>query len=201
MDEFPEFQRKALEALREPLEEKKISICRSKYKVEYPADFILVAAMNPCPCGMHGSTQCVCNELDIKRYHTKLSGPLLDRIDLRVWVSSTSVEKLSESSCEKITNEMQVRVLKARELQKARYQGITRYNASLSIQESMRFAKFSESTKTFLFSSVDKLRLSTRAYLRVLRIARTIADLEQSEVVLKEHVAEAISYRMQGAIN
>ena len=195
LDELPEFDRKVLEVLREPLESGEISISRAKCQVEYPANFQLVAAMNPCPCGYLGSQykECVDSEQAVKRYQSKLSGPLLDRIDLHVEVLELSKDDLTNQNLrgEKSENVRQ-RVEVARNLQIVRQSKI---NAMLTSSELDSVCRLDEDSQKLLSKAIDKMGLSARGYYKILKVARTIADLNSSEVVDKRAIQEAISYR------
>jgi magnesium chelatase family protein len=194
LDELPEFNRHVLEALREPLESGFIVISRAARQAEFPAKFQLIAAMNPCPCGYLGSARCVCTTEKIKRYHAKLSGPLLDRIDMHIEVPTLPQGTLSNQAqlVYESSTVVRDRVTKARELQLARSGKI---NAVLSGQMVEQVCALAAADKILLENAMHKLGLSARAYHRILRVARTIADLAGSETVMAEHLAEALTYR------
>ncbi len=198
LDEMPEFQRQALEMLREPLESREVVITRARAQEHYPAAFQLVAAMNPCPCGYLGDNRraCRCTPEQISRYRNKLSGPLLDRIDLQVEVASQSTELLLESSNlsppEESSATIRQKVIKARAQQHER-QG--KLNTRLNAQELQQYCQLGSNEKQFICDIGDKLAYSTRAIHRVLRVARTLADLDQSDRVKKKHIAEAVHFR------
>ena len=200
LDELPEFKRDLLEALRQPLEDGFVTITRVNAQSTYPADFMLVCAMNPCPCGNLGSRTkpCRCNPNEIKRYLGRISGPLLDRIDMHIEVESIPAEKLSEDTVEENSATIRARVEAAREVQRARYinegEGL-RCNAQLNARTLNRVCKMSPEVTAEALSLSNQLQLSNRAYTRVLKVARTIADLEGSEPIKREHVLEAIHYR------
>lgn len=198
MDEFPEFDRRAKESLRQPLEDGRITITRTGGSVSYPSNLMVVAAMNPCPCGYYGhpSRQCTCTEAARKRYRDKVSGPILDRIDLHIEVEPVDYEKLSSRNKEETSAEIRKRVNKAREIQRKRFEGTDiSCNAKMSPKVTKEFCVLTEEASNLLKLSFDKLGLSARAYDKILRIARTIADLEESEGIELSHIAEAIQFR------
>ena len=198
MDEFPEFDRRAKESLRQPLEDGRITITRTGGSVSYPSNLMVVAAMNPCPCGYYGhpSRQCTCTEASRKRYRDKVSGPILDRIDLHIEVEPVDYEKLSSRNKEETSAEIRKRVNKAREIQCKRFEGTDiSCNAKMSPKVTKEFCVLTEEASNLLKLSFDKLGLSARAYDKILRIARTIADLEESESIELSHIAEAIQFR------
>lgn len=198
MDEFPEFDRRAKESLRQPLEDGRITITRTGGSVSYPSNLMVVAAMNPCPCGYYGhpSRQCTCTEAARKRYRDKVSGPILDRIDLHIEVEPVDYEKLSSRNKEETSAEIRKRVNKAREIQRKRFEGTDiSCNAKMSPKVTKEFCVLTEEASNLLKLSFDKLGLSARAYDKILRIARTIADLEESESIELSHIAEAIQFR------
>jgi magnesium chelatase family protein len=201
LDEFPEFDRKVIETLREPLEESEISISRSRGTVTFPANFILIAAMNPCPCGNFGSKtkECICKPTDLLRYQRKISGPIIDRIDMWVEVSQINYEKLSEKeSGKKETAEIKERVIKAREIQKERFADAKRKiktNSEMEAKDINKIALLENNAKEILNTSAKKLDLSARAYHRIIKLGRTIADLDGSKTIKSEHILEALQYR------
>jgi magnesium chelatase family protein len=197
LDEFPEFHRDVLESLRQPLEEGKIIISRARQRMEFPANFILVGASNPCPCGYYGDPQreCKCTLSQIRMYQRKLSGPLIDRIDLLINVPNVKYEKLvgpEEEGSEKIRE----RVIKAREIQKIRFKK-EKTNSSMTIQEIKEHCRVDSKSEAILKKFVDSGNLSPRGFHKVLKVARTIADLENSEKITLEHILEALSYRIR----
>lgn len=200
LDEFPEFDRKVIEALREPLEEGEISISRAKGSHTFPANFILIAAMNPCPCGNFGSKnkECICKPTDLLRYQRKISGPIADRIDMWVEVSQIDYERLGEKSENKETPDIKEKVKEAREIQRKRFldkkKKITT-NSEMSSKDVNEFCTLGEKEKEILNSSAKRLNLSARAYHRILKLARTIADLEKSKDIKVPHILEALQYR------
>lgn len=198
MDEFPEFDRRAKEALRQPLEDGKITIARSSGTVSYPSNIMLVAAMNPCPCGYsgHPTKECTCTEAAKKRYRDKISGPLLDRIDIHIEVEPVDYDKLSSKEPEETSAEIKKRVNRAREIQRKRFEGtgIT-FNAKMTPEMTKRCCVLTDDASELLRLSFERLGLSARAYDKILRIARTIADLDESENIEMSHVAQAVQYR------
>jgi len=195
LDEFPEFHRDVLESLRQPLEEKKITILRAKFSVTLPCAFTLIAASNPCPCGNFGDPEkiCKCSPSQIRKYQRKLSGPLIDRMDLMIEVPSLKFEEMIGFSEENV-EEIRERVKKAREIQRERFK---KTNSEMEISEIEKYCQIDERAKTLLKKAVDQKKLSMRGYHRVLKVARTIADLEEKEKILFEHVAEALSFRVK----
>lgn len=199
LDEFPEFSRQVLEVMRQPLEDRHISISRAKYTVDYPAGFMLVASMNPCPCGYfnHPKKKCICAPGAVHRYINKISGPLLDRIDLQVEVAPVEFDEMSSQVPAESSEEIRKRVIAAREIQTERYKGIKGVycNAQMSTRLLHQYAQPSEEGLEMLRTAMTRFNMSARAYDRILRVGRTIADLEASESVLSHHIQEAISYR------
>ncbi len=201
LDEFPEFEKRVLESLRQPLEDNIVSISRARGSAIFPSNFILVAAMNPCPCGNKGSNQkqCICKPSDLDRYSRKLSGPIMDRIDIWVTVGAVDYEKLSstEQSGNK-TNTIKDRVKKARDIQTKRFKGAARKintNSEMNVKELALYAPLTPEIKKLLNDSAERLQLSARAYHRVIKLARTIADLEESAHITQTHILEALQYR------
>ncbi len=199
LDELPEFKRTVLEVLRQPLEDRKVSISRAKFTVDYPASFMLVASMNPCPCGFynHPEKDCVCSPGVVQKYLSKISGPLLDRIDLHVEVTPVSFNELSEKPVGESSEQIRERVIKARKVQEERFkdkEGV-HANAQISSKTLKEICEIDAAGKELLKKAMDKLGLSARAYDRILKVARTIADLESSENIQTNHLAEAIQYR------
>lgn len=198
MDEFPEFDRRTKESLRQPLEDGKITITRSGGTVSYPSNLMVIAAMNPCPCGYfgHPTRQCTCTDAARKRYRDKVSGPILDRIDLHIEVEPVDYEKLSSKNKEETSAEIRARVNKARQIQRKRFAGTDiSCNAKMSPKVTKAYCVLTEAASNLLRMSFEKLGLSARAYDKILRISRTIADLEESENIELAHVAEAIQFR------
>lgn len=199
LDELPEFQRTVIEVLRQPMEDRIVTISRAKQTVEYPASFMLIAAMNPCPCGYynHPDHRCGCKPGDVKKYLNKISGPLLDRIDIHVEVTPVPFRELSEIRSSEKSSSIRERVLKARLIQEERYKENkgTHSNAQISTKMLNKYCKLDEKGVVLIKNAMDKLNLSARAYDRILKVSRTIADLESSENILPHHLAEAINYR------
>ena len=199
LDELPEFQRTVLEVMRQPLEDRKITISRSKYSVEYPASFMLVASMNPCPCGYynHPEKECVCSTGVVQRYLNKISGPLLDRIDIHVEVVPVPFSKLSETKPSEKSENVRKRVMQTRQIQEQRFKDIpdVHCNAQMTSALLRQHCKLSSECQQLLKTAVEKLGLSARAYDRILKVSRTVADLERSTEIKPLHVAEAIQYR------
>jgi magnesium chelatase family protein len=198
LDEFPEFPRAVLEALRQPLEEGIIHVSRVQGSVCYPAKFILLASMNPCPCGYKGDPQkeCQCTPLQVINYQKKISGPILDRIDLHITVPRLKFSKLSQKELEEPSKQIRARVEKARMRQKERFSNLKIIvNSEMGNKEIEKFCALDQSSLSLLKDAVIKLNLSPRAYFRILKISRTIADLEGKEKILTSHVAEALQYR------
>lgn len=200
LDELPEFKRSVLEVLRQPMEERKVSISRARVSVDYPASFMLVASMNPCPCGFynHPDKECVCGPGIVKKYLNKISGPLLDRIDLHVEVTPVSYDELShENQTSESSSDIAVRVFKARQLQARRYQNLKDVHANAQMNSRMvrDVCQISTEGRSLLKSAMKRLQLSARAYDRILKVSRTIADLADSESIENMHLAEAIQYR------
>ena len=198
LDELPEFRRNVLEALRQPLEDGMITVARVGATVSYPARFMLVCAMNPCPCGFLGDSkhQCTCSYLQIQRYRAKVSGPLLDRIDLHIEVPAVNYQDLSQPLKSESSVEVRKRVEAARAIQNQRFAKRKIYcNAQMGTKLVNKFCVPDKTGKTLLETAMERLGLSARAYTRILKIARTIADLEAEEKILPQHIAEAIQYR------
>jgi magnesium chelatase family protein len=197
-DEFPEFGKATIEALRQPLEDRIITVARARDSVTFPANFLLVATSNPCPCGYYGSSRaCTCLPTHIVKYQRKLSGPIIDRIDLYVNVDEVKHEKLLETSSEEPRQQIQARVIAARERQLARYRKGTRTNASLTNAEIKKYVQLSPAAQELLNQAAAQLGISARSYLRIIKVAQTIADLEGSDNVDTAHLGEALQYRPQ----
>ncbi len=199
LDELPEFKRTVLEVMRQPLEERKVTISRAKMSVDYPSSFMLVASMNPCPCGYynHPERECVCGPGIVQKYLSKISGPLLDRIDLHVEVTPVNFSELSSERLSEKSETIRERVIKAREIQQKRFaeKADLHCNAQMGSKMVRQVCKISEAGQTLLKKAMEKLGLSARAYDRILKVARTIADLAGTEDIQIEHLAEAIQFR------
>lgn len=198
LDEFPEFRRNVLDALRQPLEDGDVTISRVNHSINYPARFMLVAAMNPCPCGYWGDSRrsCVCNGSQIRRYRSRISGPLLDRMDIHIEVPPVTIRELSADGEEESSWAIGRRVVAAREIQEERFKGKKLHaNGHMTARMVKKYCVLNGAGQLLLERAVERFGLSPRAYHRVLKVARTIADLEQREVVEEAHVAEAIQYR------
>lgn len=198
-DELPEFNKSTLEMLRQPLEDRKITISRAKYTIEYPCSFMFVASMNPCPCGYYNDPthHCVCTPGQIQRYMNKISGPLLDRIDIQIEITPVPFKDISRAAPGESSDVIRERVIKARHIQEKRFRECKGVHCNAQMSERMihQYAEPGEDGIEMLRMAMERLNLSARAYNRILKVARTIADLEASERVLPQHLAEAISYR------
>ncbi len=202
LDELPEYKRSSLEALRQPLEDGVITISRAGGTVTYPASFMLCASMNPCPCGNFGSNKrrCSCTPNDIRKYRARVSGPLLDRIDIQVEVDGVDYEELVSETRAESSAEVKARADRARKIQRARFENSSiSSNAEMGEKEMRAYCKLDKECEEVLREAFDRLHLSARARSRILKVARTIADLELSEEITPEHLYEAISYRTYGA--
>ena len=199
LDEIPEYPRSVLESLRQPLEDKKISISRAGGNVEYPADFMMIATMNPCPCGYYGdlAKECSCSTSQILHYQKRLSGPLLDRIDLTITVPKVPTNTLIDHKSYDYSQHKnaQKQISSATAAQFRRYKSSKKYNSSLSSSDMNKYASLSNDCKLLLKGATEKLQLSARAYYKTIKVARTIADLESSDVIARHHLAEALQYR------
>ncbi len=199
LDELPEFGRSVLEVLRQPLEEGNVTVSRAKYSIEYPADFMLVAAMNPCPCGYynHPVKECVCSRHAVQQYMNRISGPLMDRIDLQIEVTPVAYGEISDSSESERSAAIRERVQAAREIQAARFRGMNGIHTNAMMNSAMlkEFCTLDSEGSALIGRAMERLSLSARAYDRILKVARTIADLDSSADIRPHHVAEAIGYR------
>lgn len=199
LDELPEFNRSVLEVMRQPLEDRKITISRAKFTVDYPASFMLVSAMNPCPCGFynHPEKRCVCPPGAVQKYLNKISGPLLDRIDIHIEIVPVPFDKISDRTPAEHSDEIGKRVVRAREIQSERFKNTEGIycNAQMTSKMLHKYAAPDTAGLTLLKTAMERLNLSARAYDRILKVSRTIADLAASEKVLPAHLAEAINYR------
>lgn len=198
-DELPEFTRSALEVLRQPLEDRKITISRAKYTIEFPCSFMFVASMNPCPCGYYGDPthQCVCTPGQIQRYMNKISGPMLDRIDIQTEITPVPFAEISQTAPGEPSASIRQRVIAARKIQEERYKNYKGIHCNAQMTERMihQYAAPDSSSLEMLRTAMERLKLSARAYNRILKVARTIADIDGSEKVQSIHLAEAIGYR------
>ena len=199
LDELPEFKRTVLEVMRQPLEERRVTISRAKISVDFPANFMLISSMNPCPCGYynHPEKECVCAPGIVQRYLNKVSGPLLDRIDLHVEVTPVSFDEMTGTRRTESSAEIRERVIKAREVQSERFKATPEIysNAMMPSQMVKEICQINEAGRTLLKTAMERLGLSARAYDRILKVSRTIADLADSKEIKIEHLAEAIQYR------
>ena len=199
LDELPEFKRSVLEVMRQPMEERRVTISRAKVAVDFPASFMLIASMNPCPCGYynHPEKECTCGPGMVQKYLNKISGPLLDRIDLHVEVTPVAFSELSSINKTEPSSSIRERVIKAREIQDKRFKeqkGIY-CNAQMGSKLLKEICILNQASQLLIKTAMEKLNLSARAYDRILKVSRTIADLSQSEDIKAEHLAEAIQYR------
>ena len=198
LDEMPEFGRNVLEVLRQPLEDRHITISRAKYSVDYPANFTLIASMNPCPCGYynHPTKECSCSAAAVHRYMSHISGPLMDRIDIHIEVVPVSISEMTTAERAESSAEIRKRVIAAREIQLRRFEGLDIHcNAMMNSAMLRRFAPLEKGVATLLESAMSRLNLSARAYDRIIKVARTIADLEGKEHIEPQHITEAIGFR------
>lgn len=197
LDELPEFGRENIEVLRQPLEDKEVQIARSYGSITYPADIMLVAAMNPCPCGFYPNRErCTCTESEIRKYRSRISGPIYDRIDICVEAKAVELEQLQKEEQGKSSKELKNLVMKARKIQEKRYLSSPYFfNADLDTKDIAKYCFLGREEQNFMESVFYSLNLSARAYHRILKVARTIADLDESPEIKKEHLAEAVCYR------
>ena len=199
LDELPEFKREVLEVMRQPLEDREVTISRAKFTITYPSSFMLVASMNPSPSGYFNDPDAPVSSSrnEMQRYLSKISGPLLDRIDIHIEVTPVPFEKLTETRKAESSVEIRKRVTAAREIQTQRYKDLDsiHYNAQMSSKQVRIYCELDEASLHLLKTAMERLNLSARAYDRILKVARTIADLEASEKVVSNHIAEAIQYR------
>jgi len=199
MDELPEFKRNVLEVLRQPLEDRYITVSRAKFTVDYPANFMLIASMNPCPCGFynHPEKNCACSAGMVKTYLNKISGPLLDRIDIHIEVVPVPFNQLTELRESEPSSVIRERIIKGAQIQEKRFAGLKGVynNAHMSSTLLKKYCQLGADSQAILKNAMEKLGLSARAYDHILKVSRTIADLEGSEHILASHVAEAVNYR------
>jgi magnesium chelatase family protein len=201
LDELPEFKRESLEVLRQPLEDKYITVTRVNKSATYPCNFMIIASMNPCPCGYFGSQvkDCTCSIDQIKKYQKKISGPLLDRIDIQIEVPAVLYNEISSNEKAESTKDIRERILKAREIQKKRYENADiSTNSELTTPLIKKYCNLSEDAQNLIKIAFDNLGLSARGYTKIIKVARTIADLENENDILPNHIAEAIQYRDLG---
>lgn len=199
LDELPEFSRQVLESMRQPLEDRKITVSRAKYTVDFPSSFMLIASMNPCPCGYfnHPNRECSCSTSGVKRYLQHLSGPLLDRIDIQIEITPIAFDQLSQRRLSESSEQIRARVIQARDIQKIRFESHPEVfcNAQMTPNLQAKYAQLDALGHQLLKTAMDRFNLSARAYDRILKVSRTIADLEGAESILPKHVGEAITYR------
>jgi magnesium chelatase family protein len=198
LDEFPEFGHTTLEILRQPLEDKIVTISRAQGSITYPANFMLIAAMNPCPCGHYGDPvkECRCSSAEITRYQKRISGPLLDRIDIFAEVPRVEYEKLSDDRLGESSERVRARVEAARQIQRDRFKGTKlSSNADMTPLEVRELCQVEPSAQGLLGTAMKQLSLSARAFHRILKLARTIADLDNADIIGPSHLAEALQYR------
>jgi magnesium chelatase family protein len=198
LDELPEFKKNALEVMRQPLEDGRVTISRAVGSLTYPSRFMLVAAMNPCPCGFYADRhrECTCTLPQVQRYRAKVSGPLLDRIDIQIEVPAIRFQEMASENPGEQSADIRKRVNQARKIQQERFEGKKIHsNAQMTSKHLKKYCQIDDASKRLLETAIDKLGLSARAYTRILKVARTIADLEGSEPILTPHISEAIQYR------
>ena len=199
LDEMPEYPRNTLEALRQPLEDGVITVSRAKANLIYPANFMLCGSMNPCPCGNYGSKNriCKCSQAQILKYKSRISGPLMDRIDLQVEVDSVEYSDLISTGREETSKEVKARVDRTRRIQRERFKNEPKIktNSDMGEKQIKKYCKLSADCEEILRSAFDSMRLSARARSRIIKVARTIADMDLSESILPEHILEAVGYR------
>jgi magnesium chelatase family protein len=198
LDEFPEYTRALIETLRQPLEDGTITVARANQTITYPSSFTLIASMNPCPCGNYGSKdrECKCSPVQIHKYLSKISGPVMDRIDIQVEVDNIAYSDLNNETKGESSAQIKQRVDKARNIQLERFEGTKTFsNAKMTVPQTKKYCALSKECQNLMEKAFSSLKLSARAHDRILRVARTIADLEGEKDILPQHLAEAISYR------
>jgi magnesium chelatase family protein len=199
LDELPEFKRSALEVMRQPLEDGKVTVSRAAGSVTFPSEFMLVAAMNPCPCGYFGDLkrECRCGPVQVQRYRQRISGPLLDRIDLHIEVPAVEYRDVASERAEESSAAIRSRIVRARQLQQERFRNGAKVNcnARMATRHLKQYCKLSQDSQELIRVAMSELHLSARAYDRILKVSRTIADLDEAENIAPEHVSEAIQYR------
>jgi magnesium chelatase family protein len=198
LDELPEFKKNLLEMMRQPLEDGNVTIARAATSLTYPADFMLIAAMNPCPCGYYGDSnhECSCTIPQVQRYRSRISGPLMDRIDIHVEVPAVKYRELTARDPGEPSRVMRERINRARKTQSQRFKGSTIHcNAQMTSRHIKRFCSIDDASQRLMEMAIDKLGLSARAYTRILKVSRTIADLAGEEDISSAHISEAIQYR------
>ncbi len=199
LDELPEFKRTVLEVLRQPLEDRVVTISRAQFSVEYPASFMLVAAMNPCPCGYynHPQVECSCGSGNVQKYLNKISAPLFDRIDIHIEVIPVPFKELSDSRNSEKSESIRKRVIEARQIQEKRFEGMKGVycNAQMSARLLRKICRLDDASNLILKTAMERLGLSARAFDRIIKVARTIADIDKQTEIKAEHMAEAIHYR------
>ena len=199
LDELPEFKRSALEVMRQPLEDGKVTVSRAAGSVTFPSEFMLVAAMNPCPCGYFGDLkrECRCGSVQVQRYRQRISGPLLDRIDLHIEVPAVDYRDVASERAEETSAAIRERIVRARKLQQERFRddGKVNCNARMATRQLKQHCKLSQDSQELIRVAMSELNLSARAYDRILKVSRTIADLDGKAEIAPEHVSEAIQYR------
>ena len=200
LDEFTEFQKQALDSLREALETKEITISRSRKSITFPCDFTLIAACNPCPCGYLGdpTKKCICNGQSIRKYKTRISGPIIDRIDLQIEVKRLNTNELVNPKISESSNSIKERVLQARQFQKKRYKDLNiQINSHLNTREIKHFCKLEKEAQSILKDAINSFNLTARSYDRILKVGRTIADLDSSDIIKASHILEALQFRIK----
>lgn len=200
LDEFPEFSRKAIESLRQPLEDGRVTVSRVGGRISFPSEFLLVVAMNPCACGNYGNPYkaCTCTPMQLRTYQSKISGPIMDRIDLRVWVNPVEKEELISMNSGETSAQIRERVIKAVDIQRERFKNSkTKYNSRMTNEEVKKYCVMTQEAHSLLKGALDRLNLTGRGYMKVLKVSRTIADLEGEEKIASHHIAEALQFRIK----